>query len=241
MLSKDEKNHRYSRQIILAQIGERAQARLDKAKVLCVGLGGLGCAVSLALCSIGVGYLGLVDGDEVEISNLPRQLLHQERFIETSKTLSVLYQLHHHNHETKMELYNKRIENLQMALEISYEYDIVVDATDNARSKKILMEACEQLCKPLVIASVWQWTGILGVYYYRGSKMNEILNQSLNQKRQLEECMGVIGVLPTLMGYFQAMEVVKMILGLSSPLNFFHLNLLHNWTGEREIRTLGKP
>nr|YP_009968228.1 molybdopterin biosynthesis MoeB protein [Cyanidiococcus yangmingshanensis]QMX77329.1 molybdopterin biosynthesis MoeB protein [Cyanidiococcus yangmingshanensis]UNJ15945.1 molybdopterin biosynthesis protein [Cyanidioschyzonaceae sp. 3]WDB00363.1 molybdopterin biosynthesis protein [Cyanidiococcus yangmingshanensis] len=219
--------HRYTRQVILAQMGKRAQVRLENARVLCVGLGGLGCAVSLALCSVGVGHLALVDGDEVEISNLPRQILHQERFVGCSKTLSALYQLHQHNHQTAIELYNFRLKDYACALEMAYDYDIVIDATDNTESKQLLQQVCGVLCKPLILASVWQWNGMFGVCHYRGNKCSDI--------NEMDECVGVIGILPPLIGYFQALETVKMLLGVSSPVKYMFVNSLHmRWLKERE-------
>nr|AIA61146.1 molybdopterin biosynthesis protein [Cyanidiaceae sp. MX-AZ01] len=219
--------NRYTRQIILAQIGEKAQARLKNARVLCVGLGGLGCAVSLALCTAGVGHLALMDGDDVDISNLPRQVLHQERFLGCSKTLSVLYQLQQHNHHTQIELYNFRLTDHVCAVEIIYNYDIVIDATDNTTSKHLLQKACTEVCKPLIYGSVWQWNGIFGVCNYRG--------KSCLAMNEMDECMGVFSMLPSVIGFFQALETLKVLLGISSPVKFMYINSLHmRWFKERE-------
>lgn len=211
---------RYARHLALPGFGPEAQRRLDGARVLVVGAGGLGAPVLAYLAAAGVGTLGVVDDDVVELSNLQRQVIHREDGVGRAKVESAAAFVSGLNHEVEMETYPVRLEVGQV-MEILPRYDVVVDATDNFAARYLLNDACVLLGLPLVWASIAQYAGQLGVVepgagpcyrclFPQPPGLGEVLNCSEG---------GVLGVLPGVMGSLQATEVIKRITGVGQVLD----------------------
>jgi sulfur-carrier protein adenylyltransferase/sulfurtransferase len=210
---------RYARHLILPEVGVEGQQKLKGARVLCVGAGGLGSPLALYLAAAGVGTLGLVDFDVVDLSNLQRQILHSTRDVGRSKLDSAEEKLvalnpavHVIRHETMLSSAN--------ALDILKDYDIVADGTDNFPTRYLVNDACVLLGKSNVYGSVFRFEGQASVFATREGPCYRCLYPEPPPPGAVPSCAegGVLGILPGLVGIIQATEVVKLILGKGEPL-----------------------
>ncbi|XP_055305180.1 adenylyltransferase and sulfurtransferase MOCS3 [Sitodiplosis mosellana] len=211
---------RFSRQIILPEIGVKGQIALRNANVLIVGAGGLGCPSALYLCGAGIGHIGIVDYDTVELNNLHRQIVHQEQSIGIPKSVSIKEHLAKLNSSIKVTAYQEQL-NSQNALEITQNYDIVLDATDNVATRYLLNDACVFGAKPLVSGSALQFEGQLTVYNYRNGPCYRCLFPKPPPPETVMNCGdgGVIGAITGIIGTLQALEAIKIITGIETTLS----------------------
>jgi adenylyltransferase/sulfurtransferase len=210
---------RYSRHLIMPEVGAAGQKKLKAARVLCIGAGGLGSPVAMYLAAAGVGALGLVDFDVVEISNLQRQIIHYTEDVGRRKLDSAREKLHHINPGVSVELHQARL-NASNALEILNSYDIIIDGTDNFPTRYLVNDACVLLKKPNVHGSVFRFEGMASVFDARIGPCYRCLYPEPPPPGLAPSCAeaGVLGVLPGLVGVIQATEAIKLILGVGEPL-----------------------
>lgn len=208
----------YARQIRLAEVGKAGQARLKSAKVLVVGAGGLGSPALLYLAAAGVGTLGLAEGDVLDESNLHRQILYASDEIGQPKAEAAAARLQKLNPYIRVEPHRDRVTRFN-AEALSHGYDIVVDCTDNFRTKFLLNDACVAAGKILIQASIYQYEGQLLVIRPGGPCLRCLWPQA-PEEGCVGSCaeVGVLGVVPGVFGAIQANEAIKVILGLPSPL-----------------------
>ncbi len=215
--------HRYSRHILLEQVGAIGQARLRAARVLVVGAGGLGSPLALYLAAAGVGTLGLVDHDQLELSNLQRQVAHTTQRIGRNKAESAAETLAGLNPEVRVEVHARRMD-ATAALELIPRYDIVCDGTDNFPTRFLLGDACHLLGKPLVSAAVLRFEGQLSTWKaYQGAPhpCHRCLHPEIPPEGLVPSCgeAGVLGAVTGVMGTLQATEVLKEILGIGEGMS----------------------
>ncbi len=212
--------NRYSRHILLNEIGKAGQERLLKAKVLVVGAGGLGCPALQYLAAAGVGTLGIMDDDIVEVSNLQRQILFGESVLGKNKALAAKERLTDLNAEINIIAYPARLTPLN-ALTLFNDYDIIVDGTDNFSSRYLTNDASLISGKPLVYGSIYKFEGQVSVFNYQGGPSYRCLFPSPPKAGEVPNCseIGVLGVLPGIIGAMQAHEVLKLILNLGDILS----------------------
>ncbi|MDT0643482.1 HesA/MoeB/ThiF family protein [Zunongwangia sp. F363] len=209
---------RYSKQTNLKEIGLTGQQKLKDAKVLVVGAGGLGCAVLPYLASGGIGTIGVIDGDKVEESNLPRQVLYSEEAVGNYKVKEAAARIHQSNSAVKIAVFDEFL-TAKNALEIIADYDLIVDATDALPVRYLINDACVLKEKPFVYASVYKFEGQVSVFNYKGGPTYRCLFDDENQNVQNCEEAGVLGTTVGLIGMLQANEVMKIILGAGEVLS----------------------
>ncbi|CAO1432602.1 unnamed protein product [Diamesa hyperborea] len=204
---------RYSRQIILNDVGMKGQRSLKDGSVLIVGAGGLGCPVSSNLAGAGVGKIGIIDYDDIEIHNLHRQLLHTEESIGKSKVESIKKFINNLNSDIEVQCY-KVVLNSSNAMEIISKYDVVVDATDNVATRYLLNDACVLLKKPLVSGSALQLEGQMTVYNYANGPCYRCIFPKPPPPETVMNCGdgGVLGAITSVIGSLQSMEAIKILL-----------------------------
>ncbi|XP_041810012.1 adenylyltransferase and sulfurtransferase MOCS3 [Chelmon rostratus] len=208
---------RYSRQLLLPELGVHGQLNLSKTSVLIVGCGGLGCPLAQYLAAAGIGRLGLLDYDEVELSNLHRQVLHGEENQGQAKALSAASAVKRLNSTVECVPYHLQL-SPENALQLIQQYDIVADCSDNVPTRYLVNDACVLSGKPLVSASALRMEGQLTVYNYRGGPCYRCLYPVPPPPETVTNCSdgGVFGVVPGIMGCFQALEVLKIASGQGS-------------------------
>jgi adenylyltransferase/sulfurtransferase len=212
----NEEISRYSRHLLLPEIGIAGQKRLKAAKVLLVGTGGLGAPLGLYLAAAGVGTLGIVDFDLVEESNLQRQVIHSTRDVGRPKVASAKDRIKGINPHVDVITYNTMLSSAN-ALDIIRDYDIVADGTDNYQTRYLVNDACVLLGKPNVYGSIFQFEGQASVFYAKEGPCYRCLYPEPPPPGLVPSCAegGVVGVLPGIIGSIQANEVVKLIVGSS--------------------------
>lgn len=210
---------RYSRHLLLPQVGLEGQRKLKAASVLIVGVGGLGSPIAMYLAAAGVGRLGLVDADVVDESNLQRQIVHGQRTVGRLKVESARERLLDLNPHIRVDVYPVRLTR-DNALDILRPYDIVVDGTDNFPTRYLLNDACVFLGKPFVYGSIYRFDGQVSVFDARHGPCYRCLFPQPPPPHLVPTCGmgGVFGVLPGVVGTIQATEVLKLILGIGEPL-----------------------
>jgi sulfur-carrier protein adenylyltransferase/sulfurtransferase len=204
---------RYSRQIMIPEIGIKGQEKLKKAKVVVIGAGGLGCPVLQYLNASGVGNIGIVEFDMVDESNLQRQVLYGSDDIGKLKSIIVKKRLESLNSLNTNEIFNLKCDKSN-ALRILKPYDIVVDATDNLEARYIINDACVILGKPMVHGSIYRSEGIVSVFNYNGGPTYRCYNpksEKTDFKNPVPASVGLFGVLPGITGTYLANEVIKII------------------------------
>lgn len=208
---------RYSRQLVLPELGVRGQLRLSSCAVLVVGCGGLGCPLAQYLAAAGVGRLGLVDHDVVELNNLHRQVLHRESRLGHPKAHSAAAALKELNSAGRYEAYELAL-SPATALELVGAYDIVADCSDNVPTRYLVNDACVLAGKPLVSASALRLEGQLAVYNFQGGPCYRCLFPKPPPPETVTNCAdgGVLGVVPGVLGSLQALEVLKIASGIGS-------------------------
>lgn len=219
-----EELQRYSRHLVLQDFGMENQVKLRDARVLVVGAGGLGCPVLLYLSAAGVGSIGIIDSDKLEVSNLQRQVLYTMADIGKNKAEAAVERLSLLNPLIRLKAYSTRLTSAN-ALDIFQWYDIIVDGTDNFPTRYLINDACVLTDKPFVYASILQYEGQAAVFNYRGRGGEPSANYrdlfpeppSAESVPNCEQA-GVLGVLPGLLGCIQANEVIKIITGIGEPL-----------------------
>ncbi|NEO92536.1 MAG: molybdopterin-synthase adenylyltransferase MoeB [Moorea sp. SIO3G5] len=218
-LSKDE-YERYSRHLILPEVGLDGQKRLKAASVLCIGSGGLGSPLLLYLAAAGIGNLGLVDFDVVDSSNLQRQVIHGTSWVGKPKIQSAKERILEINPHCQVDLYETLL-NSENALEIMAPYDIIVDGTDNFPTRYLVNDACVLLNKPNVYGSIFRFEGQATVFNYEGGPNYRDLFPEPPPPGMVPSCAegGVLGILPGIIGVIQATETVKIILGQGDTLS----------------------
>src|SRR5690606_19253182 len=212
--------NRYSRHIILSEIGQAGQDKLLSAKVLVIGAGGLGCPVLQYLAAAGIGTLGIIDFDVVEISNLQRQVLFGTSSLGKNKAEAAKKHLEDLNPEISIMAYAEKL-TYQNALELFKNYDIIVDGSDNFETRYLVNDACIITNKPLVFGAIYKFEGQVSVFNYQNGPSYRCLFPNPPQKDTVPNCseIGVLGVLPGIIGSMQANEVLKIILGIGSTLS----------------------
>ena len=217
-LSRDELL-RYSRHIVLSDVGLAGQQRLKSARVLLIGAGGLGSPAALYLAAAGVGTLGLVDFDVVDASNLQRQILHGTSDIGRSKLESARERIGDVNPNVHVRTYETRLTSGN-ALEILADYDVIVDGTDNFATRYLTNDACVLLGKPNVYGSIFRFEGQASVFATPDGPCYRCLFPTPPPPGSVPSCAegGVLGVLPGIVGTIQATEAIKLILGAGEPL-----------------------
>jgi adenylyltransferase/sulfurtransferase len=216
----NEQIGRYSRHLILPEVGLEGQRKISAASVLCVGAGGLGSPLTLYLAAAGVGKLGLVDFDRVELSNLQRQVIHGEKDVGRPKTESAKESLTRLNSSLEVVLHETRLSS-QNAFEILRAYDIVVDGTDNFPTRYLTNDACVLLKKPNVYGSIFRFEGQASVFApHLGGPCYRCLYPEPPPPGLVPSCAegGVLGVLPGVIGLIQATEVLKLVVGMGKSL-----------------------
>ena len=211
---------RYSRHLILPEVGLDGQKKICATSVLCIGAGGLGSPIALYLAAAGIGRLGLVDFDTVELSNLQRQILHGTGDVGRLKTESAQAAIHRLNPQVQLVLHPTRITS-QNALELIEAYDIVVDGTDNFPTRYLTNDACVLLKKPNVYGSIFRFEGQASVFApHLGGPCYRCLYPEPPPPGLVPSCAegGVLGVLPGLIGMIQATEILKLALGVGKSL-----------------------
>lgn len=235
MLTPKELN-RYSRHIILPEIGQKGQEKLKQAKVLVVGAGGLGCPVLQYLTAAGVGTIGIVDFDKVDESNLQRQILYNVEDIGKQKAETARQKLSLMNPYINFEVYDTRLDK-DNTLEIFKDYEIIVDGSDNFPTRYLVNDACVILDKPLVYGSISRFEGQVSVFNFIASEAKQSPSVDVGfrgagptyrclfpeppNSEDVPNCAeaGVLGVLPGIIGTMQANEVIKIITGIGEPLS----------------------
>ncbi len=210
---------RYSRHLILPEVGMEGQQRLKAAKVLCVGTGGLGSPLAFYLAAAGIGTLGLVDFDVVDASNLQRQIIHSTKDIGRKKLDSAAEKLTALNPSLNVVKHEVMLSSAN-ALEIIKDYDIVADGTDNFPTRYLVNDACVILGKPNAYGSIFRFEGQASVFATENGPCYRCLYPEPPPPGLVPSCAegGVLGILPGLVGVIQATEVIKLILGKGSPL-----------------------
>lgn len=214
-----EQLNRYSRHFLLSEVGEEGQAKLLDAKVLLVGAGGLGSPTAFYLAAAGVGTLGLVDHDVVDLSNLQRQILHTNDRIGMPKVESARLTLTALNPDVKVIGYQQRLSS-ENIMGLIQDYDIIVDGCDNFPTRYLVNDACVMTGKPNVHGSIFQFEGQASVFYPGKGPCYRCLFPEPPPPGAAPSCAeaGVLGVLPGLVGCVQALETIKLILGVGKPL-----------------------
>lgn len=210
---------RYSRHLLLPEVGVSGQRKLKAARVLTVGAGGLGSPLSLYLAAAGVGTIGIVDFDVVDLTNLQRQIVHGTSTLGRSKLDSAEERLTDLNPNVRIERHETRLTS-QNALEILREYDIVVDGTDNFPTRYLVNDACVLLGKPNVYGSIFRFEGQASLFYAAKGPCYRCLYSEPPPPGLVPSCAegGVLGVLPGIIGSIQALETIKWIIGAGSSL-----------------------
>jgi molybdopterin/thiamine biosynthesis adenylyltransferase/rhodanese-related sulfurtransferase len=217
-LTNDELG-RYSRHLILPEVGMEGQQRLKAAKVLCVGTGGLGSPLALYLAAAGIGTLGLVDFDVVDSSNLQRQIIHSTRDVGRKKVDSAQEKLNALNPTLNVVKHDTMLTSAN-ALEIFAQYDIIADGTDNFQTRYLVNDACVLLKKPNAYGSIFRFEGQASVFATEEGPCYRCLYPEPPPPGLVPSCAegGVLGILPGMIGTIQATEVIKLILGKGEPL-----------------------
>ncbi|UJH92074.1 HesA/MoeB/ThiF family protein [Antarcticibacterium sp. 1MA-6-2] len=219
MLTEIEKQ-RYLRHILLEEIGEAGQLKLKQAKVLVIGAYGLGCPVLQYLTAAGVGKIGIVDDDLVDRSNLQRQILFSEKNVGEPKVIAAKNRLQEMNGSIEIVAYKERL-SAGNALALFSAYDIIVDGSDNFSTKYLANDAAVLSGKPLVFGSIFKFDGQVSVFNYQNGPTYRCLFPKPGLAEEMPSCseVGVLGILPGIIGNLQANEVLKMILGIGNILS----------------------
>jgi molybdopterin/thiamine biosynthesis adenylyltransferase/rhodanese-related sulfurtransferase len=211
---------RYNRHIILSEIGQKGQDKLSKAKVLVVGAGGLGCPVLQYLAAAGVGTIGIIDFDVVEKSNLQRQILFGTSSLGRNKATEAKRKLDDLNDSIKIIAYPEKL-TFQNAIQLFNQYDVIVDGTDNFETRYLINDACIITNKKLVFGAIYKFQGQVSVFNYNNGPSYRCAFPNKPKKNAIANCseVGVLGVLPGIIGTMQANEVLKIILGIGDVLS----------------------
>lgn len=210
---------RYSRHLIMPEVGMAGQKKLKEASVLCIGVGGLGSPLAMYLAAAGVGRIGLVDFDVVDFSNLHRQILHHTQDVGRPKLESAAEKLRAINPEIEIVLHEAMFTSVN-AMEICKDYDVIADGTDNFPTRYLTNDVCVLLGKPNVYASIFRFEGQASVFQAEKGPCYRCLYPEPPPPGMVPSCAegGVLGILPGIMGTIQATEVIKLILGTGEPL-----------------------
>jgi molybdopterin/thiamine biosynthesis adenylyltransferase/proteasome lid subunit RPN8/RPN11 len=237
-LSEAERR-RYSRHLMIPEVGEEGQVKLLQSKVLLIGAGGLGCPAAIYLAAAGVGTIGLVDDDVVDESNLQRQILHTTDRLGTPKTESAKKAITDLNPGCKVEIYNTRL-NSQNVLDIFSKYDVIVDGSDNFPTRYLVNDASVKLKKPCVHGSIYRFEGQLTVFWPGKGPCYRCLYPAPPPPELAPSCAeaGVLGVLPGVIGVLEAIEALKIIVGFGDPLvgKLVHYDALTTQFRELKLR-----
>lgn len=219
-LSPDERG-RYARHLILPEVGLAGQERLKAASVICIGAGGLGSSLLLYLAAAGVGRIGIVDGDAVELSNLQRQVIHGSDALGRSKAKSAAARLHELNPHCRIDVHDVMLD-ITNVMDLIADYDVVCDGTDNFVSRYLINDACVLSGKPLIYGSVQRFEGQVSVFNCNPDSPNfRDLLPVPPLPGAIPSCSeaGVMGVMPGLIGLLQATETIKLITGIGRCLD----------------------
>jgi len=231
---------RYIRQIQLPNFGQEGQEKLRLAKVLIVGAGGLGVPVLQYLAGMGVGTLGIVDADTVSVSNLHRQVIYDMEDVGEKKVDACRKKLKRQNPETEVRVYPYFL-TVDNALELMADYDVIVDATDNFAARYLINDACVMLGKPFVYGALQYFEGQVSVFNYQGGPTYRCLFPTPPDTGQIPDCnqAGVLGIVPGIVGSYQALETVKIIAKLGKVLSgeLLILDLLGHGNYRMKLRT----
>ncbi len=233
---------RYSRHILLPEVGGKGQKKIAKARMFVVGAGGLGSPVALYLAAAGVGTIGLIDSDVVDLSNLQRQVLHHTPDVGRSKVLSAKEKILAINPDITVETYEDRFTSSN-ALELIRDYDVVIDGVDNFPAKFLINDACFFANKPLVHGGILRFDGRLFTIIPGQSACFRCIFKNPPRPGLVPSCQeaGIIGVVAGIIGTLQATEALKLVLGIGRPLTDRLLDFDARTTQFREIRTKRNP
>lgn len=218
-MNNDHELQRYSRQLVLPQLGKAGQQKLHAARVLIVGMGGLGCPAAQYLAAAGVGNIGIVDHDVVQMSNLHRQILYGETDVGLAKVAIAEHRLLHLNPHLSVEAFAEKF-TAESAARLASEYDLLLDCSDNFAARDAINAYCVEAKKPNVFASLYRFEGMLTVFdVSAGAGCYRCLYSESPEAIQNCSEAGVIGVLPGIMGAMQALEAIKIITGAGEILH----------------------
>jgi len=227
------KLERYSRQIILPEIGLSGQEKLTNAKVLMIGAGGLGCPVLQYLTAAGVGTIGIVDDDVIDISNLHRQILYTTADVGKPKACIAKQKLELLNPHISITVYKERF-TTSNAQNICNGYDLVIDGSDNFKTRYLVNDTCVALNKVLVFGSIFKFEGHVSVFNYQDGPNYRDMFPETPSSNEVPNCaeIGVLGILPGIIGMYMANEAIKIICGIGETLSgkFLSINALDNTT-----------
>lgn len=211
---------RYSRQIMLPEIGLKGQEKIKAAKILVVGAGGLGCPVLQYLCTTGIGTIGIIDFDRIELHNLPRQILYSIDDVGKSKAPTAAEKLKTLNPSTKFIVFDQVLSKSNIE-SIFSQFELVVDGSDNFPTRYLVNDFCLQLNKVLVYGSIFNFEGQLAVFNYKGGKNLRDLYPEPPNPEDVPGCNenGVVGTLPAIIASMMAHETLKIILGIDTIQN----------------------
>lgn len=215
----EEQIKRYSRHIILPEVGGKGQEKLLNGKVLCIGAGGLGSPLLLYLAAAGVGTIGIVDFDVVDMSNLQRQIIHSTRDLGKPKVESAKETIEALNPDVKVRLFNEAVSSSNIR-EIIKDFDVVVDGCDNFPTRYLVNDACHFDGKPNVHGSIFRFEGQATVFDSRNGPCYRCLYPEPPPPGMVPSCQeaGVLGILPGMVGLIQATETIKILLGVGQTL-----------------------
>lgn len=230
MLSREEIKV-YDRQILLNAVGLSGQEKLKKSKVLVIGAGGLGCPVLRYLAAAGIGKIGIVDFDTVSVSNLHRQILYDFSDVDKNKAITSKEKLLKVNPFIEIEAYPEKL-TVENSVSIFEKYEVIVDCTDNYETRFLVNDTCVLLNKPFIYGSIYKFEGQVSVFNWNDGPTYRCLFKEYPSDESSTDCnaAGVLGVLPGLIGLYQANEVLKLLLGIGDVLSgkLFILNGLTN-------------
>jgi len=222
---------RYSRQMMVPEIGEEGQQKIINAKVLVIGAGGLGCPVLQYLAAAGVGIIGIVDFDVIELHNLHRQILYTDKSNGESKAITAQKALQELNPHATFQVFNEKLTAANAAHLLSG-FDVIVDGCDNFTTRYLVNDACVQLGKPLIYGSILNFEGQMAVLNHNGSKNLRDLFPEPPDPKDVPNCSlnGVMGTFPGIIGTMMAQETLKLIIGIPVLNNELLLFNTLQWT-----------